>query len=60
MSGVAFGNSPDDNGKKFAEPVYTIIDTSSPYISISEEYFDAYISALFSEVDGSDYQIEQG
>lgn len=58
---VAFGESPDDKALKYAEPVYTIIDTSSPTLSISADYFDKYVDAIFSRVSGgSDYQVEQG
>ena len=57
---VAFGDSPDDKAKKFESPVYTIIDTSQPTLSIAAEYFDAYVEAIFSMVSGSDYQVEQG
>ena len=57
---VAFGENPDDKAKKFEDPVYTIIDTSQPTLSIAAEYFDAYVEAIFSMVSGSDYQIEQG
>ena len=58
---VAFGDSPDDLAKKFKEPVYTIIDTSSPTLAISADYFDKYIQAIFKKVKGGrDYQVEQG
>lgn len=57
---VAFGEDPDDKALKYAEPVYTIIDTSAPTLSISAEYFDKYVDAIFSKVSGNDYQVEQG
>ena len=58
---VAFGESHDDKAYKFAEPVYTILDTSAPTLGISSDYFDKYVDAIFSKVKGgSDYQIEQG
>merc|ERR1712013_183028 len=52
---VAFGESPDDKALRYKEPVYTIIDTSSPTISISADYFDKYVDAIFSKVKGNDY-----
>jgi len=55
------GDDIDDiTQKKFKEPVYSIIDTSSPTISIASSYFDKYIESIFKEVRGKDYQIEQG
>ena len=45
---------------RFKEPVYTIIDTSSPTLAIASDYFDKYIEAIFSKVKGRDYQVEQG
>ena len=58
---LAVGFGEDGNGvdemtqKKFSEPIYTIIDTSSPTISIAGSYFDKYIDAIFGEVSGDDY-----
>jgi hypothetical protein len=46
--------------KKFKEPVYSIIDTSSPSISLTSSYFDQYIDALFSKTKGKDYEIVLG
>ena len=57
---VAFGGKPDDMPRKYAEPVYTIIDTSQPTLSIAADYFDGYVDAIFSETSGADYQVEQG
>lgn len=45
---------------KFEKPVYTIVDTSSPSISIASEYFETYITELFAKASGSSYKIEQG
>lgn len=47
--------------KKFKEPIYSIIDTSSPTISIAADYFEKYIEAIFdATAGGSNYQVEQG
>ena len=63
-SAVGFGQDVEEvddiTQKKFKDPIYTIIDTSSPTISIAGSYFDKYVEAIFDEVSGNDYQVEQG
>jgi hypothetical protein len=55
---VAFGESPEDKAKKFSEPIYTILDTSSATIALDYNYFDKFIEEVFSKASGSDYQLE--
>jgi len=43
------GDNPNEmTKKKFREPVYTIIDSSSPTINIAASYFEIYIEEIFS------------
>jgi len=42
----------DMNRKKLKSPVYTIIDSSSPTLTIASQYFDTFIEEIFSQTKG--------